>query len=112
LHLISSDVRLLIPVLALGRHPDLGAVFHDAPKTSAAGTRDDQTKREEYLVFGIQEYGIVDPDLKQLIILSRRDGADGPAWDERIVRDDDPILNDLWPALAARLGEFWAETDL
>lgn len=36
----------------------------------------------------------------------------GPTRDERTYRDDDPILSDLLPDLAARLSEFWAETDL
>ena len=36
-------------------------------------TRDHETKREEYLVYGLQDYWIVDPEAQKATVLSRRD---------------------------------------
>ena len=66
--------------------------------------RDYQTKREEYHAFGVRESWIVDPALRQVVVLDRRDDD----WDEQIVRTDDVIPSRILPGLDARVGELWA----
>jgi len=83
-----SEFRLWIPEMVSGRNPDTAVVFHGTPKdqrgrrrpalaaevVSRGGeVRDYQTKREEYLVYGLLEYWIVDPQRKDVTILTRRD---------------------------------------
>ncbi len=64
------------------------------------GSRDETTrkKREEYLAVGLLEYWIVDPKLRQVTVLVRVEGAGGPAWDERVFRDDVEAIESPPPA--------------
>jgi len=90
-----SEFRLWIPTLTSGRNPDLGVVLEGTPPDAkgrtqpslvaevvsrSSRTRDYQTKREEYLDFGILEYWIVDPQRHQVTVLVR-EAAD---WSEQI----------------------------
>ena len=73
----ASEFRLYLPERISGRNPDLAVALLGTPpddsgdrppslaievvsEGSEAHTRDDVTKREEYLAFGLREYWIVD----------------------------------------------------
>ena len=66
-------------------------------------TRDYQTKREEYLDFGILEYWIVDPQLHEVTVLVR-EGAD---WSEQIVSGEQTIPSAVLPGLTCHVAELW-----
>jgi Uma2 family endonuclease len=118
----AAAFRLWVPEMISGRNPDLAIVFWGTPKdargrrppawvaeiVSVGGEeRDYQIKPQEYLVFGIREYWIIDPRLRQVTVLVRRDEPGGPTWDERVFRDDDVIASDLLPGFASTVAELW-----
>lgn len=113
-----SEFRLWIPARESGRNPDLGVVLEGTPRdergrprpalvaevVSRRGrTRDYQTKREEYHVFGVQEYWIVDPALRRVVVLQR--SADG--WDERVAEAAEAIPSLVLPGRAGRVDDLW-----
>lgn len=123
-----SDVRFVIPDLRSDRHPDLAVIFRDAPLDergrrrpalavevvspgAEARRRDYEEKRAEYLAFGLLEYWLVDPELRQVSVLARCQGPGGPALDERTFRGDDPIVSPLLPGLGARVSDLWIGLD-
>lgn len=119
-----SEVRLIIPELESDRHPDLAVLFRDAPRDvlgnqvpllvvevvspgKRARRRDYEAKREEYLALGIEEYWIVDPGLRQVLVLDRR--ADGGGWEERTYREAEMLTSLKLPGFAVPVAEFWAD---
>lgn len=117
-----SEFRLWIPSKESGRNPDLGVVLEGSPADDRGRTqpalvaevvsrgsrlRDYQAKREEYLAFGILEYWIIDPALRQATVLYRRDDD----WEECVIRGDEHMPSRLLPGLDARLDELWAGVD-
>jgi len=113
-----SEFRLWIAALASGRNPDLGVVLEGTPPDAKGRTqpslvaevvsrssraRDYQTKREEYLDFGILEYWIVDPQLHQVTVLVR-EGAD---WSGQIVSGEQTIPSAVLPGLTCHVAELW-----
>ena len=118
-----SDVRLIIPVLESDRHPDLGVALRDDPRddrkrlrpslvaevvSPSSKTRDHQDKRQDYLIYGVNEYWIVDPIQRQVTVLTRQgDGADA-SWLETVCRDADVIESPALPGLRATVGGLWA----
>ncbi len=120
-----SEIRFRIPELDLDRHPDIGVVLSGAPRDERgrprpslaieivspgkeSRARDYVAKREDYLAWGIQEYWIVDPRLRQVIVLIRRDG---PAWEERVFRDDEPIGSELLPGFPGTVARLWDDVE-
>ena len=86
-----GEFYLRIPAMKSGRHPDLGVVLVDTPLddrgrdkpslvaevvSARSKTRDYESKREEYLAFGVREYWIVDPYKRQVTVLVRRDAGE------------------------------------
>ncbi|MGZ3394176.1 MAG: Uma2 family endonuclease, partial [Isosphaeraceae bacterium] len=69
--------------------------------------RDYQTKREEYLAYGLLEYWIVDPLKRQVTVLTRR----GDIWDETVFRDDQSIASLVLPGFAATVAELWIDVE-
>jgi Uma2 family endonuclease len=65
--------------------------------------RDYETKRREYLVFGIAEYWIVDPVLRQVTVLTRS----GEEWNEAVVKDQQKIPTLVLPGLPFPLADLW-----
>ena len=65
--------------------------------------RDYEKKRDEYHLYGIKEYWIVDPLLRQVTVLIR--GSE--AWTEAVVRNDQTIPSLLLPGLPCRVAELW-----
>jgi hypothetical protein len=94
-----SECKLLIGELESERHPDL-AVYKTRPPrkrdiwarwipevvleivSPASLHRDYWEKREEYLLFGVTEYWILDADREVLLVLRRS----GNEWTERTIR--------------------------
>src|SRR4051794_37967655 len=118
-----TEVRAWIASKDLARHPDMGIVFVGAPLdgegdlqpglfaevvSPSSKKRDYQEKRQDYLEYGIREYWIVDPMLRQLTRLVRREGGGNPSWDELVMKDDDPIVSPLLPGLVANVSDLWA----
>jgi len=91
-----SEFRLWMPGLESGLNPDVAVVLRGMPKNprgrrppslvmevvspgAEARRRDYETKREEYLAYGLLEYWIVDPIERRITVLLR----DGSSWVER-----------------------------
>ena len=114
-----GSFRLWIPGMISGRNPDLAVVLAGTPKdvrgrripsmaveivSSRSRTRDYVTKREEYLVFGLFEYWIVDPGSKSVTVLLR----DGGAWVERVYKEDQPVESLVLPGFDGKVSELLA----
>ena len=119
-----SEVRFLVPELGSDRHPDIGVVLPGASSDDrgrprpvlaieivspgkAARDRDYVAKREEYLAIGLREYWIIDPKPRRVTVLIRRDGADGPAWEERAFRGEEAIGSELLTGFAGTVNGLW-----
>jgi Uma2 family endonuclease len=117
-----SEFQFLIPGLASGRNPDLGVVLRGAPRdwrgrrlpalatevvSRGSITRDDQTKREEYLAYGLLEFWIVDPLERKVTVLIRR----GDTWSEAVFRDDQVIASLVLPGFATTVAELRVGVD-
>jgi Uma2 family endonuclease len=122
----AGEFRLWIPQMISGRNPDLAIVFQGTPKdargrrppslvaevvSEGGEDRDYAEKRQDYLVFGIGEYWIIDPRLRQVLVLLRREAPEGPAWEERICRGDEVIVSELLPGFAGTVAELWANAE-
>jgi Uma2 family endonuclease len=92
----ASEFRLWLPTMVSGRNPDAAVVVSGTAKGARgrrppalafevvspgaeARERDYRAKREEYLAYGLQEYWIVDPIERRVVVLIR----DGDSWAER-----------------------------
>ena len=106
-----------------GRNPDLGVVLHGAPKdwrgrrvaalaaevvSRGSIERDYETKRAEYLAYGLLEYWIVDPLKEQVTVLTRR----GDAWDEAVFRGEQVIRSLVLPGFATTVAELWIDVEV
>jgi Uma2 family endonuclease len=113
-----AEFRLWIAAIGSGRNPDLGVVLEGTPPDArgrtqpalvaevvspGSRTRDYQTKRSEYLAFGLREYWIVDPAERKLILLVRS----GVAWTEQVLQGDQIIDSCALPKLGCRVSELW-----
>ena len=113
-----NEFRFWLPQMVSGRNPDLAVVLRGAPKdwrgrripvlaaevvSRSSVKRDHETKREEYLAYGLLEYWIVDPLMRQVTVLTRR----GDAWDQSDFRDDQVIRSPVLPDLATTVAELW-----
>lgn len=63
------------------------------------------------MAFGVREYWIVDPVPRLVTVLVRREGADGPTWEERCFRDDRAILSPLLPGFAGTVAGLWEDVE-
>lgn len=111
-----SDMKILVAGLESERPPDI-AVYKRPPEdeqdlwatwipdlvvevvspTSVA--RDYEEKREEYLLFGVREYWIIDAERDQMLVLRRAAGQ----WREQIVRPPEVCMPTLFPGLSVDL---------
>jgi Uma2 family endonuclease len=118
----AGEFRLWLPGMISGRNPDVAVVLRGAPKNlrgrrlpalavevvSVGGeTRDYETKRQEYLVFGLAEYWIVDPQARRVTVLVR----DGDVWTERAFQDHQVIASVVLPGLAVRVADLWLDAE-
>ncbi|CAN5823977.1 Uma2 family endonuclease [soil metagenome] len=93
----ASEFRIWCPGMESDRHPDIAVVLRYMPINvrgrrppsmvmevvspgAEARRRDYETKREEYLAYGLLEYWIIDPQQRRVMVLLR----DGPQWVERV----------------------------
>ena len=74
--------------------------------------RDYQAKRGDYLVFGIRECWTVDPWRRQVTVLARREGPDGPAWTERTFQGGEIIGSELLPGFGGTVAELRVDAEL
>ncbi len=118
----AGEFRLWVPEMVSGRNPDVAIVLSGTPKdhrgrrrpalvvevvSEGGEERDYRTKREEYWNFGLQEYWIVDPSLRQVIVLFRREGA----WVERLFTGDEVIASEVLPDFAGTVAQLWDDVD-
>ena len=117
-----AEFQFVIPAFVSGRNPDLGVVLRGAPKdwrgravpalaaevvSRSSERRDYETKRAEYLAYGLREYWIVDPLKRQVTVLSRQ----GDAWVETVFRDDQVIVSQVLPGFATTFAELWIDVE-
>ena len=117
-----SDVRLIIPVLESDRHPDLGVALRDDPRddrkrlrpsvvaevvSPSSKSRDYQDNRQDYLVYGVHEYWIVDPIQRQVTVLTRQGVGADASWLETVGRDAEVIESPALPRLRATVDGLW-----
>ena len=124
----ASAFRLWVPEMISGRNPDIAIVLRGTPKDARgrrppswaaevvsegaeARDRDYVAKRDEYLAYGLREYWIVDPQLRQVVVLARVDGPGGSAWDERVFRGDEAIDSPILPGFRGTVAELWIDAD-
>lgn len=115
-----SSFRLWLPGMVSGRNPDVAVVLKGAPKddrqrripalaievVSPGGeTRDYETKRQEYLAYGLAEYWIVDPKARRVTLLVRR----GDVWGERVFVGQQPIESLILPELGTTVADLWID---
>lgn len=124
-----SDLQYIIPDDNTARHPDPAVVFRDHTQRDSRGhvlsalavevvsfgkrsrDRDSVEKRSDYLAVGLLEHWIVDPDLRQVTVLTRRE-ADGVAsWNERVFREDETIEGELLLGFTGTVSGRWADVD-
>jgi Uma2 family endonuclease len=113
-----GECRLRLPGMKSDRHPDQAIYLHPEPEgpgiwsrwipqivvevVSISGEdRDYVEKREEYLLAGVQEYWILDPRRRRMLVLVRL----GDTWEERLLGEDGIHRTNLLPGLEARVGE-------
>jgi Uma2 family endonuclease len=107
-----SECKILLRVLGSERHPDL-AVYRSVPPaveedelwalwvpditleivSPGSEHRDYVEKAEEYLLFGVREYWIIDEGRGEMRVLRRR----GDRWNERTVRPGEIYRTRLLP---------------
>ncbi|MFI5454401.1 MAG: Uma2 family endonuclease [Isosphaerales bacterium] len=117
-----SEFRFWLPRMISGRNPDLGVVLRGAAKdwrgrrlpalaaevvSRGSIQRDYETKREEYLAYGLLEYWIVDPLKHQVTVLTRR----GDTWNEVVFRDEQVIGSLVLPGFATTVAELWIDVE-
>ena len=117
----AGESRILIPGLNSGRHPDVAVLLRGtrpdvrgqvrpawAIEVVSAGVRarrrDYETKRAEYLAYGLLEYWIVDRFERKVTVLTR----DGDAWSERVFHGDEAASGRVLPDFAVPLPALWA----
>jgi Uma2 family endonuclease len=117
-----TEVRVWVAGMDLARHPDFGVVFVGAPLdaegdlqsylvaevvSASSKKRDYREKREDYRIYGLREYWIVDPLLRQLTRLTRQGEGANAEWAERVLKDGEIIESPLLPGLAATVADLW-----
>ena len=113
-----GECRLRFEGMKSDRHPDRAIYLQPYPKgpdtwarwvpeiaievvSSGGVDRDYVLKREEYLAAGIQEYWILDPKLRRLMVLRNA----GASWRQTLIGEDGTYQTDLLPGLEVRVGE-------
>jgi Uma2 family endonuclease len=117
-----AEFQFVLPGLISGRNPDLGVVLRGAAKdwrgrrlpalaaevvSRGSVKRDYETKREEYLGYGLLEYWIVDPLERRVTVLTRR----GDVWAEAVFRDEQVIGSLVLPGFATTVAELWIDIE-
>jgi Uma2 family endonuclease len=117
-----SECKILLRALESERHPDV-AVYKTPPPAEGeeawetwapeivadvvspgSEQRDYVEKREEYLLFGVREYWVVDPGKEEMLVLRRLKGR----WSERVVRAPKVYRTRLLPGFELDVGRVFA----
>ena len=121
-----GECQVLVPEMISGRNPDLAVVLKGTPKdnrrrqppslvaevvSERSEERDYQTKRDEYLVFGIREYWIIDPDQRRVTVLVRQNTGVNASWAERVFQGDDVIESTLLPGFEGTVSALWVDVE-
>lgn len=110
-----GECRMRLPGMQSDRHPDQAVYLNPKPPgpriwtrwvphivveiVSAGGeNRDYVEKRDEYLRAGVQEYWILDPDTRRLVVHQR----EGDVWAETVVAPDAVYQTHFLPGLEVR----------
>ncbi len=118
----AGEFHLTMPAMISGRNPDVAVVLRGTPKDprgrrpasfaievvsegEEARYRDDVTNRQEYLLYGLREYWIVDPELRRVTILVR----DGDTWVEKVVTGEESAASVALPGFVVRLADLWPQ---
>lgn len=113
-----ATCRIRLPGMVCDRHPDQAVYLRPIPDDDTPWTywipnlvveiigrgskkRDTVEKREEYLRVGIDEYWIIDP-VKRILIVHHRAGD---TWDVETVSETTLYRTFLLPGLEVRLGD-------
>jgi Uma2 family endonuclease len=121
-----SEAKTEMPAMESERHPDLSIYLTPMPEDeypwdkwapsivvevvsadAEARRRDYETKREEYLAAGIQEYWIVDPYERIMLALARH----GDIWREKRLDASATLTTPLLPGFALNLSAVFAVLD-
>lgn len=114
----AGECCLRLPGMQSDRHPDQAVYLTPRPRGKKAWTkwvpalvveivseggedRDYVEKREEYLHAGIQEYWIIDPKAREMLVLER----EGDTWGEQTVTPAKSYRTHLLPGLVVKLKE-------
>lgn len=118
----AAEFRLWLPGMISGRNPDYAVVLQNAPKdyrgrripvlaievVSVGGeVRDYETKRQEYLAYGLLEYWIVDPQARRVTVLIRH----GDVWAERVFQNDQMAEGLVLRGFQVRVSDLWVDTE-
>jgi Uma2 family endonuclease len=117
-----SECKVLLRALESERHPDL-AVYKTPPPSkgeeawemwapeivaevvsASSEQRDYVEKREEYLLFGVRKYWVVDPGKEEMLVLRRVKGR----WAERRVRPPQVYRTRTLPGFELDVGQVFA----
>jgi Uma2 family endonuclease len=119
----AGECRLWLPGMISSRTPDVAVVVRNTPKdvrdrrppvlvaevvSKGGETRDYEAKRQEYLVYGIREYWIIDPKARRVTVLSR----DGDVWVERVFQGEQTIASYVLPGFAGRVADLWLDAEI
>jgi Uma2 family endonuclease len=119
----AGEFRLWLPGMISGRNPDVAVVLRGTPKdkrgrrppalavevvSEGGESRDYETKRQEYLVYGLREYWIVDPLSRRVTVLYR----EGDVWVERVFHGDQTIESLVLPGFAGRAADLWLDAEI
>lgn len=118
-----SEVALRMRGMESERHPDLSIYLSRPPRddpqpweyftpdivievvSKGSEERDYIVKRDEYLKAGIREYWIVDPQVRSVVALTRRNDT----WRERALGIDGILTTALLPGLEVRVTDLFRD---
>jgi Uma2 family endonuclease len=120
-----SDCKILLETSQSERHPDFAIYKTEMPTdakdiwsvwipeivievvSESSKDRDYVEKREEYLLFGVQEYWIFDADKREMLVLKRSRGI----WVEQVVRPNEAYSTHLLDGLEFHCGPVFDAAD-
>jgi Uma2 family endonuclease len=118
-----ADCKILVGEEESERHPDVSVYKRPPPQEDVWSTwvpelvieivsassveRDYGDKREEYLLFGVREYWIVDANRREVMVLRRR----GQRWTEQVVEPPAVVTTKLLPGFALNCAAVFEAAD-
>lgn len=118
----AGEFRFWLPGMVSGRNPDVAVVLEGAPKdyrncripalavevvSIGSEVRDYETKRHEYLAYGLFEYWIVDPQARRVTVLTRR----GDVWAEESFQNDQMAKGLVLPGFQVLVSDLWINAE-